>query len=79
MRPVAPLLGGVSHLVVVPDKELFLVPFEALVDPRTGHFLVEDRMVSYAPSASLYVHLQERLLRIREAPELVVAATGALL
>lgn len=77
VRPVEPLLGGASHLVIVPDKELFLVPFEALVDRQTGRFLVEDRLVSYAPSASLWVHLREKTAR-PAAPQLVVAATGAL-
>jgi len=79
VRPAVPHLGGITHLVVVPDKELFLVPFEALVDRRTERFLVEDRSISYAPSASLYVHLQERPVRTRNAaPQVVTAATGAL-
>lgn len=79
LRPAAPFLGGISHLVIVPDKELFLVPFEALADRQTGRFLVEDRLVSYAPSASLHVHLREKTVRPRDmARESVVAATGAL-
>jgi CHAT domain-containing protein len=77
VRPAEPLLGGASHLVIVPDKELFLVPFEALIDRQTGRFLIEDRLVSYAPSASLWVHLREKMAR-PAAPQLVVAATGAL-
>ena len=78
VRPVTKELRGISHLVVVPDKELFRVPFEALVDRQTGRFLIQGRMVSYAPSASLHVRLREKLSRDRKAPlALTLAATGA--
>jgi CHAT domain-containing protein len=78
VRPVAEKLNGISHLVVVPDKEIFRVPFEALVDRQTEHFLIEDQMVSYAPSAALHVRLREKLSRDRKTPlELALAATGA--
>jgi CHAT domain-containing protein/tetratricopeptide (TPR) repeat protein len=79
VRPAVPLLDEITHLVIVPDKELFLVPFEALIDRQSGRYLLEDRTVSYAPSASLHVHIRETQARSRmRAPELVVAATGAL-
>ena len=79
VRPAVPLLNGITHLVIVPDKELFLVPFEALVDRQSRRFLLEDRIVSYAPSASLHVRLREMQARSRKgAPGRVVAATGAL-
>jgi CHAT domain-containing protein len=78
VRPVEPYLGGASHLVVVPDKELFFVPFEVLVDRRKGHFFVEDWTVSYAPSAWLHLDLRSRLASTRRPPrDAVVAATGA--
>ncbi|HVR99114.1 MAG TPA: CHAT domain-containing protein [Thermoanaerobaculia bacterium] len=78
VRPAAPLLGRVSRLIIVPDKEIFLVPFEALVDRRTGRFLVESKVISYSPSASLYVNLKERSARTRKGvPGHAVAATGA--
>jgi CHAT domain-containing protein len=35
-----------SVLIVIPDKELWLVPFPALLDRENGRFLVEDRVVS---------------------------------
>jgi CHAT domain-containing protein len=78
LRPVAPALGGITHLVVVPDKELFRVPFEALVDRQTGRFLLEDFTVSYAPSAALYLHLRDKAAGLHTMPpRRIVAATGA--
>src|SRR6185436_18815561 len=47
-------------LVVVPDKILHLLPFAALVDPSTGRYLIQDRALSVAPSANVYVHCLER-------------------
>jgi len=69
----AQLAGPISRITIVPDGKLFYLPFEALM--RTGlpaasgfhssaapggRFLVEDYEVSYAPSASTLMAIQER-------------------
>ena len=41
-----------GQVLVVPQGPLVTLPFEALVDARTGRFLIEDAVVSYAPSAA---------------------------
>lgn len=43
------------QLVIVPQGEIVDVPFEALVEPETGKFVVERRTVSYAPNATMAV------------------------
>jgi CHAT domain-containing protein len=54
LRPaVRDLPPGVA-LVIVPDKDLHGVPFGALRDRATRRFLVEDREVSIAPSATFF-------------------------
>jgi CHAT domain-containing protein len=58
-----PLLKGIDRLVVVPHKFLHYVPFQALTTGLAGgrpRFLVEDFMVSYAPSASVLKHCVDR-------------------
>lgn len=55
---VQPWREGLGHgetVVIVPDKTLEAVPFSALQEPRTGHFLVEDLRIVFAPSATLAV------------------------
>lgn len=42
-----------TNLIVIPDRWLHFVPFAALRDGATNHFLVQDHAVSYAPSATL--------------------------
>lgn len=60
---LAPVLEGVAPgvpLVVIPDRFLSHVPFRALVDSRRGRYLLEERPVAVAPSATLYVTARER-------------------
>ncbi|HVT18675.1 MAG TPA: CHAT domain-containing protein [Thermoanaerobaculia bacterium] len=60
VRPLQPHLGGVTALVVVPDKILHFVPFAALRDSAAQKFVVEEYAVSIAPSATLYVKAMQR-------------------
>ncbi len=68
LRPVWDRVGGLEHLVVVPDQELCLIPFEALVcgpgPARRGRGRLEyllDRMdVTYAPSGSALAGILDR-------------------
>ncbi|HSE19860.1 MAG TPA: CHAT domain-containing protein [Pyrinomonadaceae bacterium] len=54
--PVAPLLDREFEIGIVPDKALYHLPFNALVASATGHYLVEDYTLLFAPSASVLVH-----------------------
>lgn len=63
---IAPLLGhihGATKLVLVPHGVLHYVPFAALRNRSTGHYLVEDYTLIHAPSASAL-----RFLRAKESP-----------
>lgn len=60
VRPVLQKTAPQKSLVFVPDKLLHLVPFAALLDAETGHYLAEDRRISFAPSATVFLHALER-------------------
>ncbi len=49
-----PLNISATHLVIVPDKQLWKIPFQAL-SPDGEKYLIEDKLVSYAPSVSILV------------------------
>jgi CHAT domain-containing protein len=51
-----------SELIIIPHKFLHYVPFHALIEQPapTGRFLIEDFVISYAPSASVLGHCAER-------------------
>ena len=61
------ILAGLENLIIVPDRSLHYLPFEALVPPDgagpapgRAHFLMEDYGLSYAPSASTLVSILKR-------------------
>jgi CHAT domain-containing protein/Flp pilus assembly protein TadD len=49
MQPVRGLLAGAMHLLISPDGEMNLIPFEALVDEH-GRYLVQSYAVTYLTS-----------------------------
>jgi CHAT domain-containing protein/tetratricopeptide (TPR) repeat protein len=57
LRPLEPYFGD-RGLVVVPHRALHYVPFHALHDGT--HYVIERRVVSYAPSAAVLFHCLER-------------------
>ncbi len=63
----APLRSKIrnSRLMIVPHGDLHYVPFAALRDPQSKHYLIEDYTLIHLPSASAL-----RLLRARESPVL---------
>jgi CHAT domain-containing protein len=46
MQPLRPLIGDATHLLLSPDGELNLVPFQALVDEQ-GRYALERYSISY--------------------------------
>ena len=52
LGPVEADLSGQTALIVIPDEQLWDIPFHAL-QPREKHFLIEDAAVSYSPSMAV--------------------------
>ena len=76
---VAPWRGElpptVTRLIIVPDAALCSLPFEALSSSATSsHFLVEDFVVSYAPSATALAQLAPSSARSAVTADLLVVA-----
>ncbi len=46
IKPVEPYLKNIKHVLVSPDGNLNLIPFEALVD-SSGRYFIEDALLSY--------------------------------
>src|SRR5262249_48316011 len=46
------------RLVVIPDGELYQVPFEALQNPEDGRFVGEEFQLSFAPSATILLGMK---------------------
>ena len=50
LDPIAPYLSDRDHLLIAPDGQLNLIPFEALQSEAGGSFLVEQHQISYLSS-----------------------------
>ncbi len=73
ITPIAPALTGVRHLLLSPDGQLNLIPFEALPGRRGQQYLLEQFAITYLTSGRDLLALQEN----REAsphPPVVFAA-----
>ena len=70
LGPIDARLAGLDHVIVVPSGALWEVPFQALRTPRK-RYLVEERAVSYAPSASAFRQLAARHRPMPTAPRVV--------
>jgi len=71
---LAPLMPHVRHrkLVLVPHDVLHYLPFAALRNPGTGHFLIQDYTLSYTPSVSVLRLLRQETGSIDDGGALVL-------
>ena len=58
-EPVREIVRGVSRLLIIPDRLLHRVPFQALLSPE-GRYLIEDFVITYAPSVSVALRRSTR-------------------
>jgi CHAT domain-containing protein/Tfp pilus assembly protein PilF len=66
VKPAEAQLRGKTAVLIAPDGPLWNVPFQSL-EPRSGHYLIEDLAVAYVPSFSVLREMTR--VRQRNAPE----------
>ena len=66
---IKPLNVSAKHLIIVPDKSLWRIPFQAL-SADGEKYLIEEKLISYAPSVSV---LLEQLKDTRPARQTLQA------
>jgi CHAT domain-containing protein/tetratricopeptide (TPR) repeat protein len=77
LRPAGTLLKGKARLIIIPDRVLWQLPFQAL-QPSPDRFLIEQFAVSYAPSLTVLNEMTKlKRKRLRAAgPSTVLLAFG---
>ncbi len=68
IQPVANHLRPQGNLVIIPDGLLNALPFAALVNPETQHYLLEEYTLTINPSASILVELLDRSRNYKRKP-----------
>jgi CHAT domain-containing protein/tetratricopeptide (TPR) repeat protein len=77
VAPAGDLLLGKQRMIVVPDRFLTVVPFEALLTDSGGGawgvlpYLVRKASISYSPSATIYVQLSSERRAARADKDLL--------
>ena len=61
IAPFAALIADVTHLTIIPDRELYLLPFAAILDPATSKHLIETHSISVAASVGSLIELERRV------------------
>ena len=59
LKPAEEQLKGKTSLCIIPDGILWDLPFQAL-EPRDGHYLLEDYAISYTPSLNVLREMSAR-------------------
>ena len=78
-KPVAELLDEESDLLIVPDRELYMLPFAGLRNPDTGLYLIETYTMRFTPSLAALIALRARRARVTLHGASRTAADRALL
>jgi CHAT domain-containing protein len=60
LSPIDEILDGAKHVVLIPDRMLNVLPFQALRPDEDGKYLIERCAVSYAPSLTALLQMQKR-------------------
>ena len=66
IEPLADALALEASVVIVPDRDLYALPFAALLD-ASGKHLIEHHSLRVAPSVGTVIQLEEGL-QARAAP-----------
>jgi CHAT domain-containing protein len=71
--PIEPYLRKGDQIVIVPDKALNYLPFNSLSSAASGKYLIEDYLLSFSPSASVFLLCSERAReRFKGKPETIL-------
>lgn len=60
--PVEAEIASFSNLIIIPNQSLHFLPFQALMNKK-GEYLVQKFNLVYAPSASVYIVCNDRLIK----------------
>jgi CHAT domain-containing protein/tetratricopeptide (TPR) repeat protein len=64
LKPAQEQLRGKTNLVIVPDGELWELPFQALMTPA-NRFVIQDTAIAYAPSLTVLREMRNERRRAR--------------
>ncbi|MBN8724409.1 MAG: CHAT domain-containing protein [Acidobacteria bacterium] len=76
ITPIAKFISLEDSLAIVPDKELYKLPFAAFTNPNTNKYLLEENAISYAPSAAILINNLKRDLQLSKQSNKKILVIG---
>jgi CHAT domain-containing protein len=77
IQPLLPDVGSAARWIIVPDGDLYQVPFPALFNPASKRFVVENFLVVVAPSSTVHIAAEHEKFRpVGSSPPSSVLAVG---
>lgn len=74
--PIAKFLDENTTLVIVPDKSLYSLPFAALIELTNEKYLIENRVLCYSPSATIFIKCLQRQFELSQQNNNSVLVVG---
>lgn len=62
IAPVERELSLLKNIIIIPNQSLHFLPFQALINKK-GEYLVQNFNIAYAPSASVFIICNDRLVK----------------
>jgi CHAT domain-containing protein len=64
IRPFMSAISSVDHLVISADGALHTLPYAALLNEKSGKYLIQEHLLSMTPSARFYMQCRERYKKL---------------
>ena len=62
IAPVETKLSSLRNIIIIPNQSLHFLPYQALINEK-GEYLVQNFNLAYAPSASVFIICNDRLVK----------------
>lgn len=82
ISPIEPLINKINSnldelsIVLIPDKSLQQLPFAALINPKNNQYLVQEKNISMAPSATVFIKCLQRSNKLAKQDNRKLLAIG---
>lgn len=76
IAPVKDILSRDKWIFIIPDKIVNYIPFNALVSPSSGGFLIQEYKIAFSPSSTIFVKSCEIAKRKEKISDEQLLAVG---
>ena len=76
ITPIIDKIDSKKTTTFIPDKYLFQIPFSSLISPKTNKFLIEEKEISFSPSANVFLVLSKKISKYKGKTSETILSIG---